>query len=260
MKNGIHDLLLASSHHSVWLHLGWLEVKQRYRRSVLGPWWISISMLIFIGAMSQIFSHLFQESLANYVPFFTAGFMLWSFISTNIIESTEIFKAHSGMIKQIKLPYSLYILKSLVKSLIVLAHNFIIYLLVIAIFQVNPGWSFFLFFPGLLLLVVNLYWMTLFIALLSTRFRDIAPIVISCMQILFFITPISWTPKLLGTESLIVKLNPFVYFLDMVRNPLLGKPIDPSSLSITLCITLVGLIGTLSIFNRVRPRIPFWLD
>ena len=260
MIGGIQDLILASRQHRVWLHLGWLEVKQRYRRSVLGPWWISISMLIFIAAMSRIFSHLFHENLASYVPFFTTGFMFWSFLSATIIESTEIFKVHGAMIKQIKLPYSLYILKLLVKNGIVLGHNFIIYLLVILVFQINPGWQALALIPGMALLLLNIYWMSLFIALLSTRFRDIAPIVTSCIQILFFITPISWTAELLGTSSLIVQLNPFVYLLELVRNPLLGKAIGVNAVAVALALGLVGLSGTLSLFHRTYTRIPFWLD
>jgi ABC-type polysaccharide/polyol phosphate export permease len=260
LSSAIQDILLAGQQYRVWLHLGWLEVKQRYRRSVLGPWWISISMLIFIAAMSKIFSHLFHQNVAEYVPFFTAGFMFWSFISSSIMESTEIFRANAGFIKQIKLPYTTYILKFLVKNTIVLGHNFIIYFLVLAAFKLNPGWPFLFVFPGMLLLIINLYWMSLLIALLSTRFRDITPIVTSCMQILFFITPISWTPKLLGTESLIVRLNPFVYLLDLVRNPLLGREIPLSSWSICSCIAGIGITATLLLFNRVRTRIPFWLD
>lgn len=260
MSRAIQDILLASQQYRVWLHLGWLEVKQRYRRSVLGPWWISISMLIFVAAMSKIFSHLFHQNIAEYVPFFTAGYIFWMFISTSITESTEIFKASSGLIKQIHLPYSLYILKFLVKNVIILGHNFIIYFLVMAAFQLNPGWPFFFVFPGILLLITNIYWISLLIALVSTRFRDITPIVTSCIQILFFITPVSWTPKLLGANSLIVQLNPFVYLLDLVRNPLLGEEIPLSSWSISLMLAAVGFCGTLSLFNRVRARIPFWLD
>ncbi len=260
LNGAIQDILLSLQQYRVWLHLGWLEVKQRYRRSMLGPWWISISMLIFIAAMSKIFSHLFHQNVAEYVPFFTAGFMFWSFISTSIMESTEIFRANSSFIKQISLPYTTYILKFLVKNVIVLAHNFIIYFLVLAAFKLNPGWRFLAVFPGALLLIINLYWMSLLIALLSTRFRDITPIVTSCMQILFFITPISWTPKLLGTESLIVQLNPFVYLLDLVRNPLLGHEILFNSWCICLSIAGIGFLASLTLFNCVRTRIPFWLD
>jgi ABC-type polysaccharide/polyol phosphate export permease len=260
VNRALIDILHAIHQYRVWLHLGWLEVKQRYRRSVLGPWWISISMLIFIAAMSKIFSRLFHQNVAEYVPFFTAGFIFWSFISTSIIESTEIFKVNSNLIRQIKLPYTIYIMKFLVKNGIVLGHNFIIYFLVLAAFKINPGWSFFFLLPGFLLLTINLYWITLFIALISTRFRDIAPIVNSCIQILFFITPISWTPKLLGSNSLLVQLNPFVYLLDLVRNPLLGQPIPLLSWEVCTAMATCGLIIVLGLFNRVSPRIPFWLD
>ncbi len=217
-------------------------------------------MLIFIAAMSKIFSSLFHQNAAEYVPFFTAGFVFWSFISSSIMESTEIFKANSGFIKQINLPYTTYILKFLVKNIIILFHNFIIYFLVLAVFKLNPGWRFLVVVPGALLLIINLYWMSLLIALLSTRFRDITPIITSCMQILFFITPISWTPKLLKTESLIVQFNPFVYLLDLVRNPLLGNEVPLSSWSICLSIAGIGFLVSLTLFNRVRTRIPFWLD
>ena len=217
-------------------------------------------MLIFIAAMSRIFTHLFHQDASDYVPFFAAGLIFWSFISSSITESTEIFKANGDLIKQINLPYSLYIFKFLVKNGIVLGHNFIIYLLVIAFFKVNPGWNGLMLIPGTLLLLVNLYWITLFVALVSTRFRDISPIVSSCMQILFFITPISWTPKLLTADSLIVKLNPFVYLMDLVRNPILGKAVPLESWVISSSIAMIGLIGALALFNRVRVRIPFWLD
>lgn len=260
MNSALYDMLLASQKYRVWLHLGWLDVKQRYRRSVLGPWWISISMLLFIGAMSKIFSHLFHQNVSEYVPFFTTGFMFWSFISSSIIESTEIFKTNSSLIKQIKLPYSLYILRFLVKNVIVLGHNFIIYFLVMLAFHLHPGWQFFLVFPGMALLLINMYWISLLVALLSTRFRDIAPIVASCIQILFFITPISWAPKLLGSESWIVQLNPFVYFLDLVRNPLLGQEIPAYSWLVCLSIAIVGLLCSLALFSRAQTRIPFWLD
>lgn len=260
MSAAIEDIVIAIRQYRVWLHLGWLEVKQRYRRSVLGPWWISISMLIFIAAMSKIFSHLFHQNIEDYVPFFTAGFMFWSLISSSIIESTEIFRMNGGMIKQIKLPYSLYIMKFMVKNIIVLAHNFIVYFLVLAAFKLNPGWNFLFVIPGFLLLVVNMYWISLVVALISTRFRDMVPIVTSCIQILFFITPISWTPKLLGQDSLIVQLNPFVYFLDLVRNPLLGQTIELSSWVTASGIAAVGLMVSLSLFNRIRSRIPFWID
>lgn len=256
----LQDLKLAFSQYRIWLYMGLLEVKQRYQRSVLGPWWVTISMLIFILAMGKIFSRLFAQSLSEYLPFFTAGFLLWSFISTSINESTDIFKANSGFIKQIKLPYNLYPLKFFTKQVIFLAHNFIVYLLVIWYFQINPGLNFLYIIPGILILIINMYWIGLIIAIMSTRFRDIVPIVNSCTQILFFVTPISWMPKALGPDSIVVKLNPVVYFLEITRQPLLGIAPSMTAWTINLLIVAVGLSVSLILFSCIRSRIPFWID
>ncbi|MBI2742391.1 MAG: ABC transporter permease [Chlamydiales bacterium] len=256
----IEDIRRAGNQHRIWLSLGLLEVKQRYRRSVLGPWWISISMLIFIAAMGKIFSTIFAQNIADYVPFFTAGFLLWSFITGSIAESTELFRANASFIKQIKLPYNLYVLKFLTRNLIFFAHNFVVYLLVLWFFKLNPGLNVLMAIPGLLLLTINLYWICLVVALISTRFRDMVPIINSCLQILFFVTPISWMPKLLGENSIVVKLNPFVYFLDLVRQPLLGSLPTPTTWIVASCFALVGSWISLNIFSRARARIPFWID
>jgi ABC-2 type transport system permease protein len=255
-----HDFKLALSQYQTWMSLGFLEVKQRYRRSILGPWWITISMGIFILAMGVIFSRLFSQNLAEYIPFFTSGFLIWSFISTTINESTDILKSNDGFIKQIKLPYNLYILKFFTRNLIVSAHNFVVYLLVIIYFGFNPGLNVLFVIPGMFILIINMYWISLMIALVSTRFRDMIPIINTCLQILFFVTPISWTPKLLGENSIIIKLNPFVYFLDIVRQPLLGHIPSLLTWSVTSLIAFAGFLLTLKIFSRVRTHIPFWID
>ncbi len=260
LRLAVQDIKRACGQYRVWLHLGWLEVRQRYQRSVLGPWWISFSMLIFILAMGKIFSRLFGQNLAEYMPYFAAGFLLWSFISMCINESTDLFKINSGFIKQVKLPYNLYVLKFLVRNLIIFAHNFVVYLLVIAFFKINPGWKGLLAIPGLFLLIVNLYWICLLVTLISTRFRDMVPIINSCLQILFFVTPISWMPKLLGENSIVVKLNPFVYFLDLVRQPLLGNFASLSCWTVNLSFAVIGVWMSITIFGAVRARIPFWVD
>jgi ABC-type polysaccharide/polyol phosphate export permease len=256
----LQDFKKALSQYHVWLHLGLLEVKQRYRRSVLGPWWISISMLIFIAVMGVIFSRIFAQSLPEYITFFTSGFLLWTFVSSCINESTDIFRMNGSFIKQVSLPYNLYVMKFLTKHISFLAHNFVVYLLVIGFFKVNPGWVSFLAIPGIVLLIVNMYWICLLVALISTRFRDMVPIINSAVQILFFVTPISWMPKLLGENSIIVKLNPLVYLLDAVRLPLQGFAPSLTVWVLDICIACVGLSISYMAFSSVRSRIPFWVD
>lgn len=240
--------------------MGGLEVKQRYRRSVLGPWWISLNMLIFVLCMSVVFSKLFHQNVKEYIPFFTAGYLAWILISTCINEATELFRSNVGFIKQISLPYNVYIFKHLTRQLTVFFHNFVVFLLIAIILNVPIGWKTFLVIPGILLLTLNLYWMSLLTGLISLRFRDMAPIINNFMQVIFFITPISWMPKLLGPDSLIIALNPFVYFIDLIRTPLLSGSPSIQSWYISILITLFGITLSLFLFSRVRHRIAFWID
>jgi lipopolysaccharide transport system permease protein len=256
----IQDFCAAAKHHRIWLELSKVEVKQRYRRSVIGPWWISLSLLIFIVAMGEVYSRLFHEDLANYIPFFTAGFLMWTFISSSINESTEVFKQNASFIKQVRLPFNLYIFKHLSRQVIFLGHNLVVYILVMLFFKINPGWNILWFIPGFFLLLINVYWICLLITLLSTRYRDTAPLINSCIQIAFFITPISWMPKLIGQHSLIMKLNPFVYFLGATRNPLLGTMPTWHTWAYNITAACGGLVVTLLVFAYSRRKIPFWVD
>lgn len=260
LSRAIDDLFEAIRRHRTWLHLGFVEVKQRYQRSVLGPWWITLSMLLFISAMGTIFSRLFGVKPEEYIPFFTTGYLLWTFISSCISESTDLFKSNGNFIKQTKLPFHLYVLKFLTKNLILLAHNLVVYLGVLWYFHINPGWNCLFALGGFVLLVLNLYWICLLTALVSTRFRDMVPIITNCLQILFFVTPISWTPKLLDENSLIVKWNPFVYFLELVRMPLLGSLPSLHMWIVCGCIAIAGFILSFLIFSHVRTNVPFWID
>ena len=256
----LQDLKKALLQYRVWIHLGWVEIKQRYRRSVIGPWWISLSMLVFIVMMGIVFSRLFGQRLDEYIPFFTAEYLFWIFISTSILESAEIFQSNSGYIKQISLPFSLYVFKHLVRNVICLLHNFVVYLVVCLFFKLNPGLPFLGIIPGLLLLCINLYWICMLVAMLCARFRDMIPMIGTSIQIAFFVTPISWMPKLLDNQSFILKLNPLVYLLYIVRSPLLGQVPQFNSILISSCLAIVGCGICFFFFSRSRARIPFWVD
>ena len=260
IKRSSRDFIDSLKNYRLWLFLGVLEVKQRYRRSILGPWWISISMLIFVSSMSVVFSRLFQQNIKEYIPFFMSGYLAWQLISSCITESTDLFKSNVNYIKQINLPYNLYVLKHLTRQLSVFLHNFVVFLVIAVLFQVRLGLNTLLIVPATCLLVMNLYWISLFVGLISARFRDMPPIINNAVQIAFFITPISWMPKLLGPDSLVIKLNPLVYFIEIFRCPLLGTAPSMHSWAVTCWITAIGLSVSFYIFSKVRHRIVFWME
>src|SRR5438309_10366730 len=90
-------------HAQIWGMLGWDDIRQRYRRSVLGPFWITLSMGIFILLLGVIYSRIFGVDIAVYLPYLTLGYILWGFISQTTMDSCGAFQEGERIIKQIKL-------------------------------------------------------------------------------------------------------------------------------------------------------------
>jgi hypothetical protein len=90
----------------VWTILGWDDIRQRYRRSILGPFWITLSMGIFISLLGGIYGRLFHMALATYMPYLSVGYIVWGFIAAVTNDSCVAFQEGARIIKQIKLPYS----------------------------------------------------------------------------------------------------------------------------------------------------------
>lgn len=259
LKLALSDFAKAIQKYQLWLYLGQVEVKQKYRRSVIGPWWITISMSIFILAMGLVFSKLFHQSMNEYLPNFTAGFLFWTFFSSTILESAETLPHNSGFIKQVNLPIPVYIFKLLTKQTIILFHNLVVFIIVCLICRAYPTKTILTIIPGCILFYINILWISTLIALICTRFRDMVPIISSCMQIAFFITPISWSRNLLSQDSLILKINPLSYLLDIVKAPLTGASPLLESWIISISFGFIGMLITLIVYGKKRNQIPFWV-
>ncbi len=248
---------LCSIH--VWPMLGWLEIKQRYRRSVLGPFWLTISTGALVGGMGPLYGRLFGLDISSYFPFLAIGFVLWLFLSGIITDACIAFVLAEGYIKQVKLPFTVHILRMVWKNLIIFGHNLIIVVLVLA-FWPPPISAHLLLVPlGVLLIAINGVWIGIFLGLLSARFRDIPQIVGSLVQVAFFLTPIIWKPQMLGRNQWAADWNPFYHFVEVVRGPLVAGTTNWASWAAVLGITVIGYAATFLLFARFRARIAYWV-
>src|SRR5580700_2242255 len=226
----IHDEVIAGFRiWRVWGIMGWDDIRQRYRRSVLGPFWITLSMGAFILLLGIIYSRLFHMQIETYLPYLSVGFIVWGFMSTAANDSCIAFTDTSRIIKQIKLPYSVYILRVVWRNFIIFLHTIVIYIPMMIVFKIVPNLAMLLVIPGLLLAIVNLIWLTTVIAILSTRFRDIQPIVGTVIQLGMFATPIMWKLSALGGSKIVAEINPVYHLIEITRAPLLGMVPEPRS-------------------------------
>jgi ABC-type polysaccharide/polyol phosphate export permease len=258
-NRALRDVVGAITHPHLWLVLGWLEVKQRYRRSKIGPFWITLSLGIMVVALGAIYSRLLGSEMRDYIPSLAAGMIVWQLISGLINDECTAFLATEGVIKQIPTPLTVHILRVIWRNLIILAHNMIIYILVMLYYLKNPGMAFFLAPLGLALIALNSVACGMILGVLSARFRDIPPIVASLVQLAFFVTPVLWKPENLKTRIMVVEANPLYYLLELVRKPLTGDIPPLSFWAIAIGFTLVNLAIGFAMFARFRGRIAYWV-
>ena len=243
----------------LWFRLGWNDILQRYRRSVLGPFWLTASMAIMVVTLGVLYAELFNQPIDDFLPFLCVGLLVWTLIAGYLTEGGTLFTGSESYIKQIRLPFSIYVYRSSWAKLIVFAHNFVIYIGVLIYFQIWPGAVSLLAVPGLMLIVLNGTIASLTIGIVSARFRDIPQLIASIVQIIFFLTPIFWKPESLRGHAYITDFNPFFHLLEIVRAPLLGNLPSAANYFVVLFLTLINVAIASAFFSRFRSRIAYWV-
>ncbi len=241
------------------LVLGWLDIRLRYRGSILGPFWLTLSTAIMVGALGFLYAALFKMQLHDYLPYLALSLILWNFLAALVAEGCASFTEAETMIRSIRMPYVLYALRVAIRNVIVLAHNVVVIAGVFVILRIAPGMTALLALPGLVLWAVDAMAVILLLGAFCARFRDIPPIVASVMQLAFFLSPIIWKPELFGPRARFLPLNPFFALFEIVRGPLLGEV--PSAYTVLSAILYSALLCVVSwsLFVRVRGRLAFWV-
>ncbi|BAT57606.1 teichoic acid translocation permease protein TagG [Variibacter gotjawalensis] len=237
------------------------DIKQRYNRSRIGAFWLSINMLVLVGALGFVFGTLFRTPMQEFLPFLTAGMIVWGFILSCLTEGCTAFIASEGIILQVRMPLTTHILRTVERNLFILAHNILILPLVMLAVGASFHWTTILAVPGIILLSLNLLWMVMVLAIVCTRFRDMTQIIQNFLQVSFYLTPIVWMPKALptGAPSRLLELNPFLHLIAIVRDPLLGNPLSGRSWIFCLGLLFIGTIAAAGMFGAFRRRIAYWL-
>ena len=255
----IADLAEGFAKYEVWTRFAFHEIRQRFRRSVLGPFWLTLSMGIMVGALGLVFSTLFQQDVQHTLPYIATGLIFWGLLTSCITEGTTVFIGNESYLRNVPLPVSLHLYRMLARNLIIWSFNMAIYLAVLVFFRILPGWPILLFFPGFVLFVVNASWIAMASAILSTRYRDIPQVIANLVQVVFFVTPVFWSVSTLPHRPAFVLLNPFYHLLEIVRGPLLGEVPPLISWLIVIGMAVVGLAGTAYLYRRAYARIAYWV-
>ena len=258
-KKAFRDIVGGFANAHIWMVLSWQEIKQRYRRSILGPYWLTLSTALFLIGMGPIYGTLMRQNVSQYIYYVSVSFVVWMFISSLVSDGCQTFIAAEGPLKQTHLPLTIYALHVVWRNIIVLAHNAIIIVFVTACFLRHWNWDLLTVPFGFLLIAINGIWVAILFGIFCARYRDIPQIVTSLLQVLMFITPVMWRASMLSHHKWIVTYNPLYHLMEIVRGPLMGESFPWQSWLVVLLITVLGFTTTFVLFQRYRARIAYWI-
>jgi lipopolysaccharide transport system permease protein len=246
---------------SLSLLLSWQDVKQAYRRSAIGPFWITASMAVQIAAMGVVFGIIFNTPLYDYLPFLASSIILFGMISSIVTEGCMAFISAEAMIKQLNMSMLMHVFRVVLKNVINSAHNLVLIPLVFLVMWHPIGWQVILFVPGLMLVLLNLTWIVVVLGTVSSRFRDIPQVVAAFMTIAFFVTPVMWQPNLVPAETahLLLGLNPFYHLLQLLRLPFLSTVPTLENWLVSLVMAAIGWALAIQVLKRFGKEIAYWV-
>lgn len=252
------DLTAALRMKRVWMALAAEDISDQHRRTWLGPVWMLLNYLAFAGTFVLVMQQ--TAGIPNYLAFVAIGLLVWFYMMETINSALQLFVREDAFIKGTTLPLSVYVLRLTSQSLIraTYAGAGCLGLLLLSGVGISPAWL----WSAVAIVIIMLATppvITIF-AFLGAYFPDSQFIVSNLMRVGMFLTPVFWahtTPG--GTRAILYYWNPFTYFLEIVRVPILSG--DPPVRSFILCaaFTVAAWIFALFLLGRYRREVVFVL-
>jgi lipopolysaccharide transport system permease protein len=253
------DLWAVLTRWRTWFLMGSQDIDMRYRRSLLGPFWISLSMAALVVGLASIYGRLFDQEFHQFLYWLSCGFLAWFFISGMMNDGMQIAIEAEGQLRSVPIPLPVLAARMVHRNVVIFAHNALVIIAMMALFGLRPTLAVLEVIPGVLALTAVGFFSALVLGPICLRFRDVAQVVGNIIQIMFFLTPIMWKPDQGRVPEVVTQANPFFHLIELVRAPLLGN--SPTllnwevSLSVLVTLTAFALL-TLSLTRR---KILIWL-
>jgi ABC-type polysaccharide/polyol phosphate export permease len=256
------DFVEGAAAWRVWARLGWQDIKRRYRRTFIGPFWTSLSLGLFIAVLGVVWARFWNQDPKAYLPFLCAGLLAWNLVQSIITDGCSVFVGGEAFVKQMRFPYSMLVWSLIWRNVILFAHHLLIFVAIAVYAGVSVTPASLLVVPGLALNILNGVWVATLLGVACARYRDVQQLVGSLMQIALFITPVFFARDQLGAgvaRSTLVDGNLLYHAVDIIRSPLLGRPPETTSWVMMALALVLGWAVTLVLYSRLRRRVAYWL-
>jgi ABC-2 type transport system permease protein len=254
-----HDLVEAIRLAPVWIHAGLIDVVWRFRRTLIGPFWHTLSLAAFVLVVGVVWSTILHQDPYGYFRYVTVSLIVWGLIASFITDGTNILIAGQSTALSMRFPYAAFAFAHVWRGLLLFGHHLVFYVFVMVLTALSPGWTILLAIPALALLIANGVWMSLLAGIVCLRWRDMSQAISSTMQIAMFITPVFWPKQFLGPKlAFAADYNPLYHLVQILRDPLLGEVPSLENWLWVSATLVVGSVVTLWTYGRNRDRLPYW--
>lgn len=242
-----------------WFLMGSQDISMRYRRSLLGPFWISLSMAVLVVGMALLYGKIFDQEFHQFLYWLSCGFLTWFFISGMVNEGMQIAIEAEGQLRSVPIPLPVLAARMVHRNVVIFAHNALVIIVMMALFGLRPTLYTLEVIPGVLTLTAVGFFVALVFGPICLRFRDVAQVVGNIIQIMFFLTPIIWKPDQGRVPEVVTQANPFFHLIELVRAPLLGS--SPTLLNWEISLSVLATLAVLALFtlSLTRRKILIWL-
>ena len=257
-RSTLSDLLAGARRFELWIALSHDDVRFRFKRTALGLAWITVSYLVFVAAKVIIFGAIAPQPTGWFLLYVASGFLAWTFLSGSILDACNVFVTSENWILGLKLPFSLYIFQNVFREIIFFIYSSIIVFVAFIILRWDHAAQIVWVLPAFFIYIFNAILVNMYLGPLCTRYRDITQIIQAGLRVMFFLTPLVWTPEQVGEVANWLWWNPFVYMIDIFRSPLVEGIVPIQSWVVVGLITVINLGLGWAAFSWARNKIPYW--
>ncbi|KJC36139.1 glycosyl transferase [Bradyrhizobium sp. LTSP885] len=238
--------------------LAWSDMRHRYVRSLLGPFWMSIQMAIMVAVLGSVIGHFSNASAVARLPMLAASLTAWTFLNSVVLDATTALQNSASLIKDRALPPVIFLLQCTFRQALFALHNAVVPLILWLALTPRDISGALVALPGLVLFIVCTLALSLVLGALATRYRDIKPIIESSLTLAFLSSPIIWTPEMIDRGSRVMRFNPLTHLFAIWRDPLATGHVPMGSVAYVLtCLAALAVASVVTVAHLRKAA--FWI-
>ena len=253
------DIIKSTRNFAAWWTLAEDDLRGRYARTALGPFWVTLSHAIFVCGYAVWSSLILKQELQSQFLYVATSLTVWLWISSALSEGASIYARAHTLLLSYDLPVSLHVHRAALGQFFGFLHNMLVYIAVALIVKHQFSPVMLLALPGVVLIYITTIGWGLGLGVLGQRYRDLSPLIMSVMGALFILTPVFWRVEDIKGSEWLAHFNPFYHLLEVVRAPLLGHSPSTENWIVASVFAFATLLAGSAFFVSYRKQLSYWI-